>query len=216
MHLQSGIMMVKKMAFLFPLWLALSFASYGETDPDPGPSANPRFEIGVEQNGKTVTVKGNSVRIKRAPFSIVVRMNEPMGLLVLPSFEPEFHTLAANGAPWEKITEKTGMAEDNFNPGKEIVLYGDVPSYWHYIDAGNHRFNTVNKEENGMIICKRIIENITLAGEDGKETRIAVAKSKQKALYLVFFNIEYIFDDNYDFTIKEHQRQILKIEFTFP
>jgi hypothetical protein len=43
-----------------------------------------------------------------------------------------------------------------------------------------------------------------------------VEKSKQKALYLVFFNIEYIFDDNYDFTIREHQRQVLKIEFAFP
>jgi hypothetical protein len=216
MHLQSVIMISKKLAFLFP-WLSLSLAAFCETGLEPFPgSGNPRFQISIEQDGRLVPIKDNTVRIRRAPFAIVVGMNEPMGILVIPSIDPEFYDLARKGAPWEKITEKTGMAEDNFNPGKEIVLFGDVPSYWHYIDDANHRFSTITKEENGLIVCRRNIENLVVVRENGEETRIAVAKSKQKALFLVFFNIEYIFDDDYDFTIKEYQRQVLKVEFRFP
>ncbi|MBN1409686.1 MAG: hypothetical protein JW969_02505 [Spirochaetales bacterium] len=203
---------MKKILFLHII-LCTFFTAFAESGlKEPQEKSPPHFTVNIEQNGKIIPIRGKTVKIKKAPFSINITMSEPLGVLVLPSFGPEFFDKAVQGVDFPGITEKTGMAEYDFNPNHEIVLMGDIPSYWHYIDAENHRFNEIKKEPDGRITCKRFIENINDNSGDGGETVTPVSEIHEKTLYLVFFNVEYVFDDNFDYSINEYQRETVKVE----
>jgi hypothetical protein len=165
------------------------------------------FHVTVEQNGKTIQSKNGELTLERKSFNLIFEFSEPMGLLINGSFENNTYEMAKNGIPKTRLKGflATGMADELFNPSKEILVSNDAPNYWFYDNERDHRFNKT-KAEHGKIICTRTIENIYNVES---KTNIKVEKVK-KPLYLVFIS----YKRGTSFTEEiELKREILKINW---
>jgi len=96
------------------------------------------------------------------------------------------------------------MAESSFNAQRQILLSDEGPSYWYWHGKNDHRFNTVNIDENG-ITAVRIIEYLVDIDSDNT---IHVSNVEQP-LYLVFIDRQH----NENGKRTEIHRQYVKIKW---
>ena len=147
---------------------------------------NPQtFSVYFEQDGNKIDIINNEVKLKRALFSIILVFPQPMGLLINGSFNDSTYHFALKNLPMDQLPgfRETGMAEDNFNPKKEILIANNAPSYWYYDSKKENRFDNVT-EENSKLICEREIK--TLDNVDTKKnSKVSDCKNP---LYLVFIS----------------------------
>ena len=171
------------------------------------PKENPHFNIEFYQDGHKVDIIDNTLNLSKKEFDIQFELNQPMGILVATSYNNDAFERAKEGLSLDEIPilESTGMAEEENNKNKEILLSNESPSYWYYDNDKENRFNKINKNE-GKIFATRTIKKINEI--ENEITR--KIEEIDKPLYMVFTTYKY----NKDFTKKiEYQRFFVKIVF---
>jgi hypothetical protein len=201
--------MKKHIYILICIIAFLSFATYTWAQDIPRLSSGKYFEVGIEQDGKLVPIENYQVILQKKPFTIILYLKQPDGILVNASFTPESFESARAGKPMKEIVGFTdlGMAEDIFNPQAMIIITSRSPHFWYYAHDAEHRFNDVAKKE-GILICRRIIANVLY-----KDTTRALEQIKnipEDTLYLVFMRTEWTKDFSQQI---EKQREYVKIIF---
>ena len=163
------------------------------------------FGVGIEQDGKQIPIKNNSLEIKRKPFTLVFYFPKHDGVSVNASFNQKSYDSAKNGVPLKNIIgfSETGMAEYDYNKHERIFIYDKGPHYWYFKEKGEHRFSEITKKDK-FWVCKRVVSNIQKEKVD-----IALNKTTESSLYFVF--IKYDWGQNYSKI--ERQRECLKIQF---
>lgn len=167
------------------------------------------FKISIEQNNKEVLITNGVCRLKKQPFTIVIKLSEPNGVLVNASFQNTSFIKASEKRPLEEIPgfSETGLADKKGNEDKDVMLAFDGPNYWYYSNTTDHRFDEI-KQENSWWVCKRQITNFY---DIKTEKRTPVSKVI-KDLYLVFLSSEYDFDLEKHIEIKRDFLQILWLD----
>lgn len=171
------------------------------------PKENPRFNIEFYQDGHKIDIIDNTLNLSKKEFDIQFELNQPMGILVATSYNKDAFDRAREGLSLDQIPifESTGMAEEQNNKNKEILMSDESPSYWYYDNDEENRFNRINKIE-GKIIATRTITNIN---EVEKEITKKIEEINNP-LYMIFTTYKY----NKDFSKKiEFQRFFVKIVF---
>ncbi len=171
------------------------------------PKENPRFNIEFYQDGHKIDIIDNTLNLSKKEFDIQFELNQPMGILVATSYNKDAFDRAREGLSLDQIPifESTGMAEEQNNKNKEILMSDESPSYWYYDNDEENRFNRINKIE-GKIIATRTITNIN---EVEKEITKKIEEINTP-LYMIFTTYKY----NKDFSKKiEFQRFFVKIVF---
>lgn len=164
------------------------------------------FSVAIMQDGKFIPVINHSVKIRRAPFKIVLNLAEGNdGVLVNASFSPDSYKAAKSGKPFGQILgfTDTGLADHTFNKNESVIINDMAPNYWYYNNAEDHRFNNVIKRWN-FILCERNISQFYY-----NNIFVPVNKFTGTSLYLVFAKGDY--DKEYKFI--EKQREFLRIRF---
>lgn len=176
----------------------------------PQPPAGKHFSVTIEQFGKSIPVKNHEATIEKAPFTIVFYLRQPDAILVNTSFNPSSFYAAKNGVQIEKIRgfRETGMAEYLFNSKRDIMISDEAPHYWFYDNEKEHRFNEVTKKD-GILICKRTVENIFFLHPDREIVKVEDLRNKEK-LFMVFMKAKWKKDYS---GYTEFQREFLKITF---
>lgn len=169
---------------------------------------HPPFTYQIVQENRIMNCSTGIIHLKRAPFTMILKLNHPLGILIAASEGPDRYLAAINEAPLEDfIKPATGMAESSFNENNDIMLSAEGTNYWYYENAKDHRFNKATAS-NGIITCKRYIKNIDFV--DDANVDQPIEETEMQNLYLVFVYAEY-HADTYD--LKEIQRETLKIRF---
>lgn len=183
---------------LFLLSLAFFFLS-GK------PVATDFFSIRFLQDGKEIPLKGNTIELKKKPFTIEFTFPAPLGVFVNASFDEQSYKLAKKKKNYSQIPGfiSTGMAESELNKNKEILVCDKAPSYWYYESENVSRFDETIKD-NGALICKRSVEQLYLV--DKKET-LSIDKVG-KTLYLVFLVKERGKNSDADIELQRESRMI--------
>jgi hypothetical protein len=167
----------------------------------------PQFAINFYQEGQKIDILNNTVILKKKEFDIQFELNQPMGILVATSYNNETFERAQRGFTLDQIPvfESTGMAEEENNKNKEVLMSNEGLSYWYYDNDKENRFNKIEKKE-GKIIVTRSIRKIVEVENDITRKMEEI----EKPIYMVFATYKY----NKDFTKKfEYQRFYVKIEF---
>ena len=101
------------------------------------------FIIQIEQYDKLIPIINNTATLKKDEFIIIIIFKEPGAVLLNSSFNPTSYNQAINNEKLDNILgfNQTGIAEYNFNPDNEIFINDITPSYWHFDNLQNHRFN---------------------------------------------------------------------------
>ena len=186
---------------LTSLILLVAFAS-----PSFSQTAKPqKFEVRIDQNRTAIPFMGEKVLLTKAPFDIVITMNQPMGVLVSATFDKEGYEAAKN-LPMNEIPtiQGGGMAEDYFNPLKSIALAEDAANYWYYQAPDDHRFDDVASSD-GSYICYRRIENL----DDMIYAEYTSTRDAEKNMYLIFIS----YTNDADYNQIEVQRQAITLIF---
>lgn len=143
------------------------------------------FKVRFEQDGNPVEILNHTLHLKPTPFDIIFELPQPMGILVNGSLNDLNYLQAAANKPLHKLPgfAETGMAEEKFNPGKEILLAEDAPGYWYFASHKAHRFNQVF-EKDAKLICRRTVQKLV---ETSTEKEIKISEVS-KPLYLIFIS----------------------------
>ena len=158
------------------------------------------FTLSIEQNRTPVSAKFMVASIDPAPFDIVFKFNQPMGVMLAATFDKEMFELAKS-APMGDMEAFVGggMAEGIFNEKKLIMVASDAVNYWYFQAADDHRFDDAVVGDDGSITCYRRIENIEDIYGDWVMIREAT-----KTLYLIAISVD---------GEEEVQRELLEVRF---
>ena len=174
------------------------------------PSGNAWFSICIEQDGEVVPSSGGIVEIEKKPFTLVIIMKEPIGVLVNFSSDERLHNGFRQGQSIEDLLKSPemfmGMAEELFNPEEKIIIDNTSPHYLFYEDESQHRFSTVEMKE-GYIFCRRKISNITTFNLNLDP--VPLQRLPGNDLFLSFLYSEY----DEDWNRIEKQKEALHIHF---
>lgn len=144
------------------------------------------FDIEIIQDGEYIDAEENVVTLKKAPFTLRVKMYGIEGVLMNTSYTSKMFDLGQTGdiPDFRFIASKT-MAENDFNVNKELVLSESFFNFLHYDDhTKTHHFDSVQVEA-GHLIGYKTVENLQNMND---EKSIKVAKVKNE-LYLFFVAI---------------------------
>ncbi|MDY0091624.1 MAG: hypothetical protein RBT80_02890 [Candidatus Vecturithrix sp.] len=186
--------------------MVLTTGAGGEAAP---PNPSPYFAIGFAQDGKIVPITNHQVILAKRPFTILLYLKQPDGILVNASFAPQSFTQAEAGAPLADIVgfSDLGMAEEPFNPKTLLMISSNAPHYWYYEHDAHHRFNHVTLQHN-MLVCERIVGQVM--DRDASKTLQSIRNIRENALYLVFMKTEWTPDFRQQ---REKQREFVQILF---
>jgi len=163
------------------------------------------------QDGKKVPVSFHTVTLKKKPFSIFIELKKTDHLQLNFNLDPYILNGFERNVPiWEiiKPVEKfMGMAEGDFNEGKEIFISDYSCHYWYYTSDQDHRFNNVTKQGDSLV-CERIVENIFTIGDDEAKP---VEQFDGDTIYAVFIYMTGQYDG--PGKIVELQKNYVKIIF---
>lgn len=161
------------------------------------------------QNGAMIPVRNHQVILKKQPFTIVLSLRQPDGILVNASFDPQSFNQARAGAPFADIAgfSDLGMAEEPFNPKTLLMTSNEAPHYWYYENNASHRFNQVTSQQN-RLICERIVGQIMY--RDTSKKMLSIRDIQENALYLVFMKTEWSADFRQQY---ERQREFIQVLF---
>jgi hypothetical protein len=113
--------------------------------PKPGAQPSPQgFAVEIEQDGALVPHVKHEVRLKRAPFTIILHSPDLEGAYLNASFEPDLFEIASMGLPFGNRL-RTGMtvAETHMNPEHELIPGLDSLHYLDYKDKTYVRMDQV-------------------------------------------------------------------------
>lgn len=167
------------------------------------------FKIYIEQDGIRQTIKNNEITLNKMSFNIVFVLAKPSAVLVSASFDKSTYEKALKNEPLSKLPgyEGTGMAEGLFNSDNELFIDDNAPSYWHYENDKEHRFNKVVKTKDSLVCTREIRQFYVL---EGKDNIVVPVKDVNKPLYLVFMDYT---TDQKTFERTELQREMIKINW---
>ena len=192
--------------FVTILFLTLTCSAWGQTPPL---HTMPFFAVGFFQNGEMIPVANHQVSLAKQPFTIVLYLRQPDGILVNASFDSQSFKQAGNGLPFAEIAgfSDLGMAEEPFNPKTLLMASGSAPHYWYYEHDANHRFNQVTSQQN-ILVCERIVGQIMY--RDTSKKMVSIREIQENELYLVFMKTEWTSDFRQQ---RERQREFIQIRF---
>jgi len=168
-----------------------------------------KIDVVIEQDGNIVNLIDDTAEIRRTRFSIKFKFTQPDSILINASFHPETFNNAKEGLPLNELAgfKNTGIAEELFNKNSVIFLSFNSPNFWYYADDFDHRFNNVQKSENGYLCTREISGIIDL---DGTGDKIDIIRIRQSEIFLVIIKSEW----NEDYTkMIEKNRKMIKLKF---
>jgi hypothetical protein len=146
------------------------------------------FEIEVYQENKKVDIKNNTAFLKRLPFEMHFIMHRPQGIAINACLSDTNMIALIHGKELNEMHPYLyGMAEEMYNPDREILINSNAPSYWFYDDSLTHRFSSVSLSPT-QIEGIRYIQQMTNV-ESGE---IIQAKDFPDHLYLGLIACEWI------------------------
>ena len=146
------------------------------------------FEIEVYQENKKVDIKNNTAFLKRLPFEMHFIMHRPQGIAINACLSDTNMIALIHGKELNEMHPYLyGMAEEMYNPDREILINSNAPSYWFYDDSLTHRFSSVSLSPT-QIEGIRYIQQMTNV-ESGE---ILQAKDFPDHLYLGLIACEWI------------------------
>lgn len=157
------------------------------------------LEVVIKQDGKVVEPTNNVYALKKSPFSFTISANAIEGFLVGATTDQEVYEAAVG--PFNADVQwfqSTGLAEELFNPYKELYLMDQAPSYWYYTDKKDHRFDKTPKGDVNQWTGVRTINRFydILVDEP-----VALQDFEGSAFIVMY---QPIYDDDYDLIGKEN------------
>ena len=121
--------------------------------------------VGVEQDGRLVAEKQGEVRLRRAPFTLIVRMSPMTVVTAHLSTTAEGYDLARARQSMDPIFPLGGaFAEGDKNDARTVYLSDPAqPSYhaWYYDGPNDHRFDSV-EVQGATLTGRRTIAILTM------------------------------------------------------
>ncbi len=192
------------------MFLIVLLPSASAEDSGSFPAEDEWFSIAIEQHGQTVPVRNNRLALDKAPFTLVVIMKEPLGVLVNFSESSALFKGFLKKRSLDRILPNPdlfmGIAEAPGNE-MEVMLIDDVsPHFLYYTDGASHRFSRTEMKQD-HIVCRRIISNFTSYDDDFAP--YPLEKFTGDIIYLSFLYGEW--DEDYNRI--ELQKEALKVIF---
>ncbi len=137
-------------------------------------NARPPFEhflIAFEQDGAILPVENHQVKLRRAPFAIIIYFTGTDSIFVHASPERKTLDLTAEGKPLSELPgfSESEIPENLYNRDETLFLSEKSPGFWKYTSEREHNFTSV-KQENNVIVCRRIITSLTDHDADDRVT----------------------------------------------
>lgn len=157
-----------------------------------------KIEIQIKQGGNLVQPKNHVYHLKSEAFSFEVASQNIDGFLIGATMDDDLYRSALGDADLEVAWfDNTGVADDMFNPDKEIIVSNDVASYWFYTNSKEHRFDKTPKGNAKSWVASRTISNLNMLTDN---TILPISKMK-KSLYVYFYHP--IYDEDYNLKDKK-------------
>lgn len=147
--------------------------------------------VAVEQEGILIDAVDNTVRMKKAPFTLVFFLEMEDYVHVNISSNAVVYNQARDGKSMAEILEQDGRwmggAEMPSNPRKFVDIKVDETSWqgWYYFGEEGHSFNRVSPQVD-FYVCYRTVENYTTDYVDMR----AIESLPANELFLVFTHLE--------------------------
>ena len=152
-------------------------------------------QVEVKQNGAIVPMQDGVVTLKSNEFVFEVTSNNVDGFLIGATFDNDIYRSAIGEADLEvEWFNSTAIADEVFNPNKELIISDEVPTYWYYTNAKDHRFDKNPKGNAEHWVGNRTIK--VLNNLSSYET-IPLTKFKD-SVYVYFYSP--IYDVDYNLT----------------
>lgn len=154
---------------------------------------NNGVSVVIKQNGKALALTNGVVHLKNTDFVFEVKANQTEGVFVAATYDKALYLSAIGEAeldvPW---FENTAMADDMYNPNKEIVISDELPNYWFYTNAKEHRFDKHPKGTSTQYTATRTIHQFN----DLANYEVTTVANINKPVYVFLYVPTY--NDNYD------------------
>jgi TonB family protein len=122
--------------------LASLYSTAARAQPRPG-----GIVTGIQQDGQNVRARDGVVRLRRAPFTLVLSLPATTSVKVHVAADAKGYDLARTGRPLDEVYPDGGAyAEADFNGDRALTLSDDTsPGYhfWYYDSEADHRFDSV-------------------------------------------------------------------------
>ncbi|MCW2260309.1 MULTISPECIES: hypothetical protein [Sphingobacterium] len=166
-----------------------------------------QLEVSIIQGGEIISSTFDQYKLAKSPFTFQLNSEGMEGFLVGATLDKDVY-LAALGIIDHEVSwfENTGMADEQFNPNQTLTLSNDVPSYWYFTSAQDHRFDPNAKGTAKSWTGNRTIDKIDILEAD----KLMSVTDLTQPIYVIFYQAEY--DENYSLVDKEI---VFKGEFTF-
>lgn len=178
--------MIRPVANLVAFTIFFAWASLAAAGPlaeKPPETEAHFFDVTIVQDGKALVAADGKVELKRRPFQVVIRMRAKGAVQLNASTDPKLYRAARSGGSVAAVIPLagTGMAENDFNPDRDLMLSNTGYHYLHNMGPDSHRFDSVRPDGDGFI-CTRSVDKFSgLEAGEG----LAVSRFKGEVLYLV-------------------------------
>ena len=162
-------------------FLSISVHVFGQTYDAP-------IEVYLKQGMDSIRLDNNTVRVKKAPFTLIFVYNEPSkhdGIFVNTSYTKDYYKLE----PSETIKDLNYLpqkvySEHKFNPNKELKVNSEFFQYFGYNPNANwNKFDKLIKK-NGKVIAYRKVTNFYVVDEKER-----VPNEKMKFSVFMIFEV---------------------------
>ncbi len=147
-------------------------------------------EVYVEQYGNRYLLNNNTVKLDRAPFTLVFIFKRPEkynGIYINTSYSQDYFKLfPSEEIPDFRYLPQKVLSEYKFNPNNELKIHPEFFQYLGYNEKRNwFKFNKIEKKD-GRLIGYRKVENLNLADKN----QILKVEENRFPLYLFFTVLE--------------------------
>jgi hypothetical protein len=151
------------------------------------------FKIAFEQNGEYHFPIDNKVSLKNAPFSILVYLNIPDGILVNASLHDDSYEAMITGLPEKDIQgfKKNNLPDEISNSNNTLLISKQSPSYWYYINEQDNVFNQIEKISKNIILCERKIDKVKNMDSNQTLSTLNIEDINFKQVYLCFLKSDW-------------------------
>lgn len=203
-------MRIFKVFMIFSMLLMLcglsAYAQNGEY-----PVAGEWFSFAVEQDGSPVKVVDNTAVLKKAPFTLVLILRGPIGVLVNFSESDILYKGFLKNKPLVEILKRPdffmGIGESDGNPDELMLIDGISPHYLYYADGASHRFSSIERSGE-YVIGRREISNYTTYTDEYRPSPVEELAADE--IYISMMYSEWDADYNKIELQKEAVKVILK------
>ncbi|UVD79337.1 hypothetical protein NWE55_14565 [Myroides albus] len=153
------------------------------------------LQVEVIQKGKVIPMDNGIINLKSDAFAFEITSNNIEGFLIGATYDRGLYRSAIGEAdlevPW---FNSFAIADENHNPNKELIISDEVPTYWFYKNAIEHRFDSAPKGNAEEWVGQRTIE--VLNNLSSYET-VPLSKFKD-TVYVYFYSP--VYDEQYNLT----------------